>query len=192
MKNKLTNNLGMKLAALAIAVVLWLIIQSVADPQTTKDFSAKVEVRNAEEALQQQDENYKYTVVSGEMASFTVEGPTSVINRLSASDFYVYADMNKLSVVYSVPVEIVPKRYGSSISIRPHANTIQVELDEIVEKTMSVNVSTVGEPAEGYAVGNVSSEPNLVKVRGPKKVLENADNPWCYCECQRPEKRRDL
>lgn len=180
MKKKLTNNLGMKLAALAIAVVLWLIIQSFADPQTTKDLTAKVEVRNADEALQQQDENYIYAVVGGETASFTIEGPTSIVSRLTASDFSVYADMRKLSQVYSVPVEIVPKRYASSISVRPHANTIQVELDEIVEKTMSVSVATEGTPADGYAVGNITSEPNLVKVRGPKKVLENADTLGIY------------
>lgn len=174
MKKKLTNNLGMKLAALAIAVVLWLIIHSVADPVTTRPFSAKVEIRN-DDILQQQDENYIYTKVSGDTATFSVEGPSSLVERLSASDFYVYADMKKLSKVNSVPVEIIPKRYTGDITVLPHANTLQVELDEVIEKTMSVAVEAKGEPADGYALGTMTSEPNLVKVKGPKKILDNAD-----------------
>ena len=48
MKKKLTNNLGLKLGSLVLAVVIWLLIQSVADPLTTKTLTQTVEVRNEE------------------------------------------------------------------------------------------------------------------------------------------------
>lgn len=175
MKKKLTNNLGMKMAALVLAVVIWLVIQSIADPVTTQELTAKVEIRN-EDVLQQKDEDYTYTIVSGDTAKFTISGKTSVINRLSASDFNVYADMSKLSVVDAVPVEISPKAYvDSSVNILPQANTLQIELDELTTIQKDVTVSTSGQPDEGYAVGNTTCEPSLVTISGPKKILENID-----------------
>ena len=75
MKKKLTNNLGLKLAALGLAIVIWLVIQSIADPMTTKTLTQTVEIRN-EEVLSQQDENYTYSVVSGDTARFTISGKT--------------------------------------------------------------------------------------------------------------------
>ncbi|WP_346698226.1 CdaR family protein [Catenibacillus scindens] len=175
MKKKLTNNLGLKLGSLVLAVVIWLLIQSVADPLTTKTLTQTVEVRN-EEVLSQQDENYTYSIVSGETARFTISGRSSVINRLSASDFNVYADMSKLSIVDAVPVEITPKAYvDSNVEILPQSNTLQIELDELTTIQRDVTVTTSGTPADGYAVGSTSCEPSLVTISGPKKILENAD-----------------
>ncbi len=175
MKKKLTNNLGLKLAALGLAVVIWLVIQSIADPMTTKTLTQTVEIRN-EDVLSQQDENYTYSVVSGETARFTISGKTSVISRLTASDFNVYADLSKLSIVNAVPVEITAKAYvDSSVEILPQSNTLQIEVDELTSIQRDVTVSTSGSPAEGYAVGNTSCEPSLVTITGPKRILENAD-----------------
>ena len=41
MKKKLTNNLGLKLAAVVLAVIIWLVIHSIADPVITKEFTAR-------------------------------------------------------------------------------------------------------------------------------------------------------
>ncbi len=175
MKKKLTNNLGLKLAAVVLAVIIWLVIHSIADPVITKEFTAPVEIRN-EDVLQQENEDYTYSIVSGETARFTISGKTSVVEHLSASDFNVYADMSKLSVVNAVPVEISAKGYvDSSVDILPQSNTLQIELDELTTIQKDITVTTSGEPADGYAVGNTSCEPSLVTISGPSKILENAD-----------------
>lgn len=101
MRKKLTDNLGMKLGALALAVIIWLVIQSVADPVKTVTISnVPVEVRNTE-VLTKDGENYTYTVIDGGTASFKIEGKSSIVNRLSASDFSAYADLGKMSQVGS-------------------------------------------------------------------------------------------
>ncbi len=175
MKKKLTNNLGMKLAALVLAVVIWLVIQSIADPVTTRELTSKVEIRN-EDVLQQQNEDYTYSIVGGDTAKFTISGKTTVIDHLSASDFNVYADMSKLSVVNAVPVEITPKAYvDSGVDILPQSNTLQIELDELTTIQKDITVNTTGQPDEGYAVGNTGCEPSLVTISGPKKILDNVD-----------------
>ena len=47
MRKKLTNNIWAKLGSLACAVVIWLVIQSIADPMETKQFTDfPVEIRN--------------------------------------------------------------------------------------------------------------------------------------------------
>ena len=174
MRKKLTDNLGMKPGALALAVIIWLVIQSVADPVKTVTISnVPVEVRNTE-VLTKDGENYTYTVIDGGTASFKIEGKSSIVNRLSASDFSAYADLGKMSQVGAVPVDIVAKRYATQVEILPNTNTLQIELDKYVEMGVKVNVYTTGTPAQGYAVGNTYCEPNMIKVQGPEKLLNTA------------------
>ncbi len=174
MRKKLTNNIWAKLGSLACAVVIWLVIQSIADPTETRQFTDfPVEIRN-ESVLIQKDDKYTYTIVNGSTANFTIEGKSSVINGLSASDFVVYADMSKLSQVGAVPVEIETRRSGLDVEIWPHSNTLIVEVDELIEKSVSVMVELEGELREGYTTGDIESNPNLVKVSGPKSLIETA------------------
>lgn len=175
MKKKLTNNLGLKIGSLILAIVIWVLIQGVADPVTTRDFTVEVEILN-EDVLEQDDKDYTYTVVSGDIATFTVSGKTSILSDLSSSDFNVYADMSKLSVVNSVPVEITPKAYvDSSIEVEAHSNTLEIELDELITIQKDVTVSTTGNPEDGYAVGATTCDTNLVTISGPKNLLESVD-----------------
>lgn len=174
MRKKLTNNIWAKLGSLACAVVIWLVIQSIADPMETKQFTDfPVEIRN-EAVLTQEDDKYTYTIVNGSTASFTIEGKSSVVNGLSSSDFVVYADMSKLSQVGAVPIEIETKRSGLDVEIWPHSNTLIVEVDELVEKSVSVMVQIEGELRSGYTTGDIESNPNLVKVSGPKTLIDTA------------------
>ena len=174
MRKKLTNNIWAKLGSLACAIVIWLVIQSIADPVETKQFTDfPVEIRN-ESVLTQEDDKYTYTIVNGSTASFTIEGKSSIVNGLSASDFVVYADMSKLSQVGAVPIEIETKRSGVDVEIWPHSNTLIVEVDELVEKSVSVMVQIEGELREGYTTGDIESNPNLVKVSGPKTLIDTA------------------
>ena len=174
MLKRLTNNLGLKLLSLVLAIVLWLIIQSLADPTVTRQFrNVPVTIRN-ESVLTKSDEKYTYTVVSGDTVTFSIEGRTSVVNSMTESDFNVYADMSKLSMVGAVPIEITVRRNASRVTVLPQTNMMQIEMDELVELSVPVNVQVTGDPGNGYTTGEISSNPNLVKIQGPKSLIENA------------------
>ncbi|MBQ2467116.1 MAG: hypothetical protein II506_05035, partial [Lachnospiraceae bacterium] len=113
-KDIFTNNLGLKLLALVFSIALWIIVVNVDDPSQSKNFTATVQVINAEVLANQG----KYYSIDGEnTVTFRVTAKRSVIERLSSSDFTATADMNQLENDSQIPIEITATRYSGSVSI---------------------------------------------------------------------------
>lgn len=173
MKKLITNNLGMKILSVFIAVLIWLLVVNTNDPVVTKRFSnIPVEIIN-EDVLTK--EGYAYEILEGESVYISVKGKNSILGSMSDEDFAAYADFSKLSVVDAVPIDVEAKRYQSQLEINlGTVNTMKIKRDEIIDVNVPVNIVSKGEVADGYAVGKMSGTPNLVKVSGPKNLLSNA------------------
>ena len=63
-KDIFTNNLGLKLLALVFSIALWIIVVNVDDPSQSKNFTATVQVINAE-VLANQGKYYSKRSQSG-------------------------------------------------------------------------------------------------------------------------------
>ena len=84
-KNLKSNNTGMKILSVFIAILIWLLVANINDPVRTERFSGiPVQIIN-ENALTSL--GYAYEVLEGDEVSITVEGKRSVLNDMSASDF---------------------------------------------------------------------------------------------------------
>lgn len=95
MKKKIFNNIGLKILALLIAIIVWWVVMNIDDPLVKKTISGiNVELRN-DDALT--DKGYIYEVDSGSVITITVRAPESVAKDLKASDFVAYADLSQLS-----------------------------------------------------------------------------------------------
>lgn len=169
-KNKIFNNLGLKLLSLVLAILMWLVVANIEDPVTTKTFKdVKVKVKN-ENVLDRI--NKVYEVKSGSRASFTVKGRRSVLDNLTAGDFNVTANLAHLSDVDAVQVSVTPKNKSLDIEVYRNSNTMVVSLEDEAEDTFNVNVETTGEAADGYAIGERSTTPNIINVSGPKSLVK--------------------
>lgn len=173
MKNLITNNLGMKILSVLIAVLIWLLVVNTNDPVVTKRFSnIPVEIIN-EDVLTK--EGYAYEILEGDSVYISVKGKNSILGSMSDDDFVAYADFSKLSVVDAVPIDVEAKRYQAQLEINlGNTNTMKIKRDEIVDVNVPVNIVAKGKVADGYAIGKMSGTPNLVKVSGPKNLLSNA------------------
>ena len=132
------------------------------DPVVTKRFySIPVKVMN-EDALTKR--GYAYEILDGEEVNITVKGKSSIIRSMGISDFQAIADFSKLSKVDAVPIDVTAKKYSDQLDITlGTTNTMKIKKDEVVTISVPVNVTAKGDPAEGYAVGRVTSTPNLIK-----------------------------
>ena len=94
MKKRLTNNLVLKLLSLASAILLWFIVLYVEDPVDYADFSP-IQVTMLNENVVT-DQGLVYQVLdNSNVISIRVRARSSVLEKLSASDFTATADMEK-------------------------------------------------------------------------------------------------
>ncbi|MDO5147114.1 MAG: CdaR family protein [Eubacteriales bacterium] len=170
MKNLKNNNLGMKILSVLTAILIWLLVANINDPIRSERFSdIPVTIVN-ESALT--DLGYAYEIVEGDKVSITVEGKNSVVSKLSASDFQAVADFSKLSEVDAVPIDVSARKYANQLELSiGTVNTMKIKKDAVVSSSVPVNIVMDGKAAKGYAVGNMTGTPNLVKVTGPENLL---------------------
>jgi len=172
MKEKLTRNISLKILAVILAVLMWLIITNVNDPVQTKIFNdVPVTIKN-EELIK--TENQSYDILEGETVDFKVAARRSIIQNLTASDFIVEADFAHLSSVNSVNITITPKRYKDDIEIvdRGDVQHMIISIEKLSSKQIKVNIVEKGEVAEGYYIGNKKASPVIIEVSGPESKVE--------------------
>ena len=172
MKKKLLNNLGLKIISIVLAIVFWLVVMNVSDySMTVKIEDIPVQQLNGE-VLEELDQ--VYDVASGDTVDIIVRGRRSVVSRLGKDDFIATADLSTMSITNTVQIFVTPKS-GSledEISISYVDNTMKLNLEDKVVSPLPIKVKTEGEPADGYAVGEIEVKPNIVNVEGPKSAVD--------------------
>lgn len=171
MKKKLTNNLGFKILSVVLAILLWLIVVNVSDPEkTTTITNIPITVLN-EEAVTGQEKVYE--IISGRTATVEVTGPRTIIDSLEASSFRATADLSKLSMTNAVEidVELVTVSYRSKVDIDVQT-TMKIQIENLVNKEFTAEVSDRGTVADGFVIYNRTMAEDLVEVTAPESVMD--------------------
>ena len=169
MKINLKNNTGLKILSLVMAIALWYMVGNIDDPVTIDTYTIPVQIINSD-VLKSNDKAYEIT--EGENVTFTVRGKSSVLNKLKETDFKAEADLEKLSLVNSVPIDVTVSRYANDVDITLGiVNTLKVNIENRVETMIPVVVETEGTVGEGYDIGTKTSSPNMVEVAGAESMI---------------------
>ena len=174
LKMSLTNNIGLKFLAVLIALVLWLAIVNVNDPEKTITVSnIPISVTN-ESAITSRD--MVYNVKSEQYLNITVSGKRSIVSNLSAEDFRATASLKELSKVNSIPVDVTAKNasLGRKITIvKQSAQTSLVDVENLEEKDFTdLVVEYTGKVADGYVAGLSSMSTDEVTVKAPTSIID--------------------
>ena len=174
LKMSLTNNIGLKFLAVLIALVFWLAIVNVNDPEKTITVSnIPISVTN-ESAITSRD--MVYNVKSEQYLNITVSGKRSIVSNLSAEDFRATASLKELSKVNSIPVDVTTKNasLGRKITIvKQSAQTILVDVENVEEKDFTdLVVEYTGKVADGYVAGLSSMSTDEVTVKAPTSIID--------------------
>ena len=104
MKERLTNNLGLKLLSVFLAFFVWLFVSNVSNPLISDSVDVQVDIIN-EEILT--NNNLTYEVVGKNKVTVSYEVHTLDRHKIKASDFRAYADLSELyDVTGSIPVKV--------------------------------------------------------------------------------------
>ena len=106
MKERLTNNLGLKFIAVFFTIVLWLVVMNVEDPIDTRTFKGiSVGIRNDDIIT---SKGKTYSVVGEQSVEVTVKAKKSILSDLKEhpEKITAYADMQNLENRALIPVEV--------------------------------------------------------------------------------------
>lgn len=171
MKEKLINNLGIKILSICLAAFFWIVIVNIDDPVKTRTFSnVPVQVIN-ESTLT--SKNKAYDILSGDMVDFTVTGKRTQLEKLKKSDFIVTADLSQLTPPFdTIKINVECTKYSDLEISMGKVSTMKISLEDIISEQFSVKVVTSGNPAPGYAADKTEVSPVLLKVSGAESIVQ--------------------
>ena len=172
--NSLLNNLWIKILALALALALWIVINSVNDPIKYMTITnVQVKLLNTSMIT---DQGEVYTVLDDTdvVPVVTVKARRSVIEDLDKDDIYATADIEDMTSLNTVEIKYYSSKYQSDIDdIDGSIENVLLSIESKKTKSFVLQVETSGEVAEGYELDNVSTEQNQVRVSGPESVVSS-------------------
>ncbi len=171
MKEKITNNFILKVISLLLAVVLWMIVNNLENPEQTKNIDLPV-TRINEELIRENDKTFE--VIEGNSVTITVRARQSILRNLTADDFEAVADFSNLTFTGAIPIEITPLRYSGQVSIINGNNAVmKVVIEELASVNKMVTSRCEGTVISSKAMESISVEPDMIRIEGAKTKVDS-------------------
>ncbi len=170
MKRKLTHNLGLKLAALFCACCLWLISMNINDPVSQRVYTVAVQLLN----MNTLTNAGKYVEILDDTDTIrvTVRASRSVFSDFSEKNIVATADVSEMTDGNRLPIAITTTKSDSKIeSIVADKEYVEVNIENVMKLQKRISVKVANEPAEGYLLGNISTDQNAVIISGPESIV---------------------
>ena len=169
---RLTANWGLKLASLIFAIIVWFLITNINDPITSVRYTnVPVTLKNTNLIT---DQGQVFTILdnSDTINSVTLYAPRSIIDSLSQNNLVATADIQALSSLNTVSIDVVTNKYYDKIEkIVTSSDVVKLNVERKAAKSLALNATTSGSLADGYVIGDVTTEQNMVRISGPESVV---------------------
>lgn len=174
-----TENWALKLAAVALALLLWLAVRANTPKRATyRNVPVQVDLRDPEWRLAGPP--------SPSSVSVTVTGSTGALMTLASEPPRIILPVDR--VTDSTEVQVVPVHWiqfpqgvergpgGVSVSsLRP--DTIRLRYERLESRTLPLHVTTRGDLPQGLALAlPINTTPSVVEVRGPGGIIDRLDS----------------
>ena len=172
MRNKITKNWGLKLVSLLFAIMIWLVVTNINDPVVPLPVSdVPVTIRNGS-LLTERGQVYNVLDNTDMIDTVTIYAKRSIIETLDKSNVVAIADMRDLTSVDTIPIKLSTNKYNDSLeSIRGNIDSVRLNIEDSQTRSIPIRANVVGEVRDGYMLGDVSTEQNLIRLSGPQSVV---------------------
>lgn len=170
----LTESWGLKLAAVGLAILLWLAVTA-NEPQ-------RANLRNIPVAVDLLDPNWRLLRAVPSAVTIAVQGPRGELVALSQSPPQIVLPVEQ--VTDSVAVQVVPQQWiqlppgireTRVLALRP--DTIRLFYERLETRTLPVQVRTRGSLPQGFALSlPINASPSSVEAHGPVRMLDALDS----------------
>ena len=170
MKNNLKRNTRIKLISLLSAIVLWMYVMAIVDPEDTKLFeNIPVSVTNTEEL---EDDDLVVYPESDLVADIYITGKLSDLQKINEDDIHIYGSINN-------PIEGKNYLYlkvntTKQVSYELKSDFIVVKLEKLMYQEKDINPEIIGEYKDD--VDTVVLQQSSVNISGPRVLIEQVDH----------------
>ena len=169
MADKLKNNIGLKIVALAFAFLLWFVVVNIDDPIDNKTYQVDVTVLNPD-VITNAGKSYQVVDNTGSVA-ITVKARRKVLSNITPSNIIATADLREMQDT-SVPIRISITGFeGQYESVSANPRNIQVKVENTQKKTFPITGVATGKTRDGFVVGELIPSPKTIDVSGPESLI---------------------
>ena len=169
MKNNLKRNTRIKLISLLSAMVLWMYVMAIVDPEDTKLFeNIPVTVTNMEEI---EDDDLVVYPESDLVADIYITGKLSDLQKITEDDIHIYGSINN-------PIEGKNYLYlkvntTKQVSSEFKSDFIIVKLEKLIHEEKDITPEIVGEYKDD--VDTVTLQQSSANISGPRVLIEQVN-----------------
>jgi len=161
------RHLGLKLLALGLAVMLWIVVSGEATVE--RGLSVPLELQNFAPDLELQ-------IKPPSNIDVRVRGGSGTLSRLLPADIVAVVDLHGAAAgqrLFHLTPDQVRVPFGVEIAqITP--TTVAMVFEKSATKRVPVMPQIDGKPAPGFVVGKITSDPETVEIIGPESAIKRA------------------
>lgn len=170
MKDRLKNNIGLKILSVLFATFLWWAVVNIDDPIDIKRVNVNVTITNAD-VITNAGKSYQI-LDDTQSVTITIKARRKVLSQISHKDIIATADLREMQDT-SVPIRVKIKGFeGDYEEIGANPRNIQVKVENTVKKTFPITAVAVGTPRPGNMVGTLTVVPQTVDISGPESAIK--------------------
>ncbi len=178
MKEKITNNLSLKILSLIVAIFIWLLVINVDNPIITKTFVV-TDVQLLNEAYIDADGKMCMRDEEQQPIRVTIKAKRKILDDISVMDIRAVADLQQAVSLDTTPVMVpitasVGKIPAENIQVSPQNLSLHIEDKETQEFVVTVTTNNT-RPDKGYEIGNLISNPEKIRITGPTSLINKID-----------------
>jgi YbbR domain-containing protein len=174
----LRNTNVVRVVALAIGILLWVVVRMDENSGTgTTPLSDREETINNVTITKVYDETlYHISVMEPSNAQVILRGKDSAVKKVTSSNGYrIELDLTKVSEGDHY-IALTAVGFPSTVDVEIVPRTVRVVIEELQKKEVPVTINLNGTPASGLKAGQPIIKPNRVYVTAPTSMLEDVDS----------------
>ncbi len=171
------RNLGLKVIALLFATMLWFLVTNINDPVTTLQFTnVQVKLLNTS-LITNRGEVYSVLDNTDVIPVVVVTAPRSVIDSLGADNIVATADVQDMSTLDTVGINLSTNKYNNEITnIEGSLDAVRLNIEEKKTKSITLQIASTGDVADGYILSDITPEQNQVRISGAESVVDSVSS----------------
>lgn len=185
MKEKITNNLSLKILSLIVAILVWLLVINVDNPIVTRTFVV-TDVQLLNEAYIDADGKMCMRDKDQEPIRVTVKAQRKVLDDITSADIRAVADLQQAVSLNTNPVMVpitatIRKVSPENIQVTPQNLSLHIEDKETQEFVVNVTTNNT-KPDRNYEIGSLISSPEKIRITGPTSLITKIDKVTAFVD----------
>ncbi len=162
LKNLIQYNFPIKVMALLVAIVLWVLVMNDQNPSVESTINVTLTTVNSPSGNK---------ITYEDKAKILVRAPRSYFASYDPDDFKAYVNLSGLGEGdHMVPVEVSVPQGFEFIEVQPER--LAVNLDPYIEIQLAPELISTGRVAPGFTVAEMRPSSKSVGVVGPKSIVD--------------------